>query len=98
MPKARIHNPAKAFRRLGAGAAAFFLVAALSIFVGHHHPDESDSSTCLLCHAVSAPALQPAVASLSAVARIATPLPFHEDHPAVPGWPGSRTARAPPSC
>jgi hypothetical protein len=85
--------------RVLAGAAALFCLAAFALFIGHHHPDESDTSTCLVCQAVSAPAVQPVSAPLSAVARIAAHLPFYrEDHRTVPGWPGYRTARAPPSC
>jgi hypothetical protein len=93
-------------RRLVAGASAVLLVATLALFVGHHHPDESDASTCgsptatcLICRAVFAPAVEAGETAPSVVFVASAPLSIHDDDLRIfPGWPGAKAARAPPSC
>jgi hypothetical protein len=86
-------------RRLLAGVAAFFFLAAIALFTGHHHADESDAAPCLICHAASAPAVPAAGLALGGVVDVAAPIPLpSDDHRIEPAWPGAMTARAPPFC
>ena len=86
-------------RRLIAGLSAFFLIATLSLFAGHHHLNETDTSTCLICNGVSAPALQTGDTTLPGVHVTSTTLPFPDTHLRIAtGWSNANAVRAPPSC
>ena len=89
---------AKIHRRWIAGVSALFLIASLLLFIGHHHVDENDTSTCLICRGVSPSAPETGNLALPGVHIVTTVLLLPDpDLRIATECADANSVRAPPS-
>lgn len=98
MPRTKLLRRTVNRRRIAVALSAAVFVAHLALFIGHHHPNEADSGTCLVCSIQAAPALPCECGAGMEIRSAAAPFSCPESDPGFSVVEhGAKAARSPPS-